>query len=434
MNSQPLPVALPRMMTVRQKYPPSPALDIRDTIRGEFETLRGRLRPGLRVAVGVGSRGISNLQAIVTAVLDELRAAGAQPFIVPAMGSHGGATPEGQMGLLAEYGVTEQALGVSIRAAMDVERLGATGDGVDVFFSAEALKADAVLPINRVKPHTDFGGPIGSGVLKMLVVGFGKRVGAANYHAAAARLGYELVLRTSAQVSLRQAPVLGAVAIVEDQRHHTARIAVLPADALESREAELVAEARRLMPSLPFEEIDLLIVDRLGKNISGSGMDPNITGRGIHGYASMLGGPVQGKPVVRRLFVRDLTPETHGNAIGIGLADFTTTRLVRAMDQRVTYLNSLTSLTPNCSKIPIHFDTDREAISQALRTLCLPDTRQAKAVRIADTLSLETIEASEAFGEAVRRSHCLERLSSPEEMQFGPDGNLPELVHAETCR
>ena len=363
-----------------------------------MEKVRPRLKPGGRVAVAVGSRGISHLQTIVASVLDLLKAAGAQPFIVPAMGSHGGATPQGQTDLLAEYGVTEQQLRVPIHAAMEVERLGATEDGVDVFFSAEALRADGVVVINRVKPHTDFGGALGSGVLKMMVVGLGKRIGAANYHVASTRLGYEHVLRTIARVTLRSAPILCGIGIVENQFHETARLAVLPAEEMERREEELFAEAKRLMPRLPFDDIDLLIVDRIGKNISGAGMDPNITGRGVHGYSSMMSGAEGPTPRVRRLFVRDLTPETHGNGIGIGLADLTTSRLVRALDKDVTYINALTSLSPNSAKIPIHFETDGEAIAQALTSLGLPDARHAKVVRIADTLSLEKLEAPKRVG------------------------------------
>jgi hypothetical protein len=415
---------LPRMMRVRQRYPVSAPLDVAAALAQEFGQLRGCLKPGARVAVGVGSRGIAGLQAIVKALLGLLRAAGAQPFIVPAMGSHGGATPDGQTALLADYGITEQALGVPLRAAMDVVRLGATADGVEVFCSAEAMQADGIIVVNRVKPHTDFAGMIGSGLVKMLVVGLGKRDGAASFHAASARLGYERVLRASAQVVLRHAPILGGVAVIEDQRHVPVRLAILPAADIESGEAALLEEARRRMPSLPFDDVDLLVVDRLGKNISGAGMDPAIIGRSIHGYSALLRSETPSRPVVRRLFVRDLTPETRGNAVGVGLADFTTTRLVRAMDARVTYLNSLTALSLNAAKIPIHFDTDAEAIGHALRSLCLSDTRPARVVRIADTLSLEIVEVSEGYAEAVAAAEHLERLSEWEAIPLGADGNL----------
>src|SRR5438874_4464804 len=378
--------SFPRMFAVRQKFPASPPLDIPAVIQSEFkaQNVLARLNPGARIAVATGSRGITNIRNIVAAVLEVLRTAGAKPFILPAMGSHGGATPEGQVEVLASYGITEQSMGVPIRASMEVERVGQSAEGVEVFCSVEALRSDGIVLINRVKPHTDFQGTLGSGVVKMSVIGLGKRAGAAAGHAAATRLGYEHTLRSIARVVLRTAPILCGVAIVENQFHDTARIAVLKRDAIEESEKELLEEARRLMPRLPFDDIDLLIVDRIGKNISGSGMDPNVTGRWVHGYSTSLGSDNQASPMIRRIFVRDLTPATHGNAIGIGFADITTTRLVSAMDKQVTYINALTSLTPNGAKIPIHFDTDRECITHALASLASRDLDRAKVVRIAD--------------------------------------------------
>src|SRR6185437_8439082 len=355
-------IPFPRMFAVRQKFPTSPPLDVAATIRREFmaRNLLSNLRPGAQIAVAVGSRGISNVKEIVASVLGVLKASGASPFILPAMGSHGGATPEGQTAILESYGITGQSMGVPIHASMEVERIGQTAEGVEVVCSVEALRSDGIVLVNRVKPHTDFQGALGSGVMKMSVIGLGKRAGAAACHAAASRLGYEHTLRSIARVMLRNAPILCGVAIVENQFHDTARIAVLECDEIEEREKGLLEEARRLMPRLPFDGIDLLIVDRIGKNISGSGMDPNVTGRWVHGYSTSLGSDNPASPMIRRIFVRDLTPETHGNAIGIGFADLTTTRLVEAMDKPVTYINALTSLTPNGAKIPIHFVTDRE--------------------------------------------------------------------------
>jgi hypothetical protein len=419
---------LPRIMAVRQKFPASPAVDVSATLRQQFVRVLSKVKPGALIAVAVGSRGITNLEAIVTTVVEILKTARAQPFIVPAMGSHGGATPEGQREILAEYGITEERLKVPIEAAMEVERLGVTEDGVDAYFSVAAQQAEGVIIVNRIKPHTDFGGVFGSGLLKMMVVGLGKRVGAANYHISASRLGYEHVLRSIARVTLRSAPILGGVAIIENQLHQTAKVALLTADEFEAEEAKLFVEAKALMPRLPFDDIDLLIVDRIGKNISGAGMDPNITGRWVHGYSSALGGKAQSGPVVRRLLVRELTPETHGNAIGIGLADVTTTRLVQAMDKRVTYINALTSLTPNSAKIPIHFDTDREAIAQALASLGLRDTSQARVVRIADTLSLEKLEVSEPYAELIRGRTDLEPINQPDEMKFDNADKLLPLT------
>jgi hypothetical protein len=407
----------------------SPPIDIPSVVRNEFKAqdVLSRLQPGAQIAVGVGSRGISNIKNIVGEVLAALKTAAAKPFIIPAMGSHGGATPEGQIGVLESYGITEQSMGVPIRASMEVERIGTSADGVEVFCSVEALRSDGIVIVNRVKPHTDFTGTHGSGVMKMIVIGLGKRAGAATCHGAAARLGFERVIRAIARVTLSRAPILCGVAIVENQFHETARIAVLKPAEIEEREKELLEEARRLFPRLPFDDIDVLIVDRLGKNISGSGMDPNVTGRWVHGYSTSLADDNRQSPRIRRIFVRDLTPETHGNAIGIGFADITTTRLVNAMDKQVTYVNAMTSLTPHGAKIPIHFDTDREAITQALASLAIPDVRQAKVVRIADTLALVNLEVSEAFNNAVRQRNDLEALGGLGEMKFDSTDNLFQL-------
>jgi len=386
--------------------------------------LLGRVQPGARIAVGVGSRGITNLPAIVAGVLDQVRSVGASPFIIPAMGSHGGATPEGQREVLESYGITEEAMGVPIRASLEVRQLGASEDGIPVFCSVEALSADGIVLINRIKPHTDFSGALGSGLLKMSVIGLGKRAGAAAMHIAASRIGHERAIRGMARVLLRAAPILGGVAIVENEFHDTARLTVLAREAMETDEDALLAEARALMPSLPFEEIDLLIVDRIGKNISGSGMDPNVIGRGVQGYSGSLMREGRPAPFIRRILVRDLTPDTHGNAVGIGLADITTTRLVRAMDERVTFINALTAMAPQSAKVPIHFETDREAIDMALGSLAIPDTSAALVVRIADTLSLAEMEVSEGLWADASANARLTAVRDAREMEFGADGNL----------
>ncbi len=416
----------PRMIRVRQKYPATAPVDIPTVLAHEFSIsgIASGLKQGARIAVAVGSRGITNLQAIVRAVTRILKEKGTHPFIVPAMGSHGGATAEGQAELLKEYGITETQVQVPLHAAMEVQCLGHTPEGIPVYCSAEALRADGIVVINRIKPHTDFSGQIGSGVLKMLVIGLGKRTGAATFHLSTSRVGYEQAIRSIARVVLKNAPILGGVAIVENQFHETAHLALLKPDEMESREEALFIEAARLMPRLPFAEIDLLIVDRIGKNISGAGMDPNIIGRGVHGYSSYLGDKAKASITIRRIMARDLTPETHGNAIGIGFADFTTARLVAAMDKQTSYINALTSLTPNSVKIPIHFETDREVISHALGSLALSDPRQTKVLRIADTLSLEHLEASEACLDTVQSDEDLEALDSPQDLDFDEFGNL----------
>jgi Lactate racemase N-terminal domain len=417
--------SFPKLMNVEQQFRASPPLDIASTVGGEFRRtgLLQKLVPGSRIAVGVGSRGITDLKQVVAAVLQHLRSAGMQPFLVPAMGSHGGATPEGQTGVLAGYGITSSALDVPIHASMEVEQLGVTPDQTPVFFSSEALRADAVVVINRVKPHTDFAGNLGSGILKMLAIGFGKRAGASACHAAASRLGHEHVIRSAARVILSRVPVLCGVAILEDHAHNIARLEFLLPDEIEQRESDLVREARDLMPGLPFSQIDLLIVDQIGKDISGAGMDPNVTGRSVQGGSISLPGgyPV---PAVRRIYVRGLTETTHGNALGLGLADFTRSDLLSKIDFRTSYINALTALTPGIVKVPIHFPTDREVIQTALESAAVPRLEQPRVVRITDTLHLRYVQVSSAYAEELRDRPDLCRLSQPLEMPFDSSGNL----------
>jgi hypothetical protein len=414
----------PRILRVRQNFPRLAPLDLRATLETEFVKLRPLLRPGARIAIGVGSRGITHLREIIAHVVAQLRAAGTRPFIIPAMGSHGGATPEGQREVLASYDITEETMGVPIAPSLEVREVGRTAEGAAVFCSVEALRADGVVVVNRIKPHTDFYGKIGSGLLKMCVVGLGKQIGAAAMHRAASRIGHERAIRGMAGVLLAHTPVLGGIAILENQFHETARLVAIPRAEMERAEEALVEEARRLMPLLPFEEIDLLIVDWLGKNVSGSGMDPNVTNRWVQGYIGGLVREDQPAPFIRRIFVRDLTPESHGNAIGIGLADVTTTRLVRAMDTYKTNINALTSLTPQTAKIPIAFDTDREAIERTLGSLAIDDVTTARVVRIESTLSLAEMEISEALWNEVKGRAALTAISGVREMDFGTDGNL----------
>jgi hypothetical protein len=422
-------VAFPRMMRVQQKFPSSPPLDIRSAVETQLdEQMSSRVPSGARIGVTVGSRGITDLKQVVLAVVGWLKRKGAHPFIIPAMGSHGGATPEGQAEILEGYGISEPQVGAPIRASLEVELVGRTDSGVDVYCSSEALRADGVLVINRIKPHTDFSGNIGSGILKMIAIGLGKRTGAATCHAAAVWQGYERVIRQVAGVSLRQAPILGAIAILENQFHSISKIIVLRKEDIEVQEEQLLLQAKSLMPRLPFEDIDFLIVDRMGKNISGAGMDPNIIGRSIHGYSSLrFGDSSTPAPHIGRIFVRDLTPEAHGNATGVGLADLTTTRLVRATDPHATFINALTSMTPLSAKMPIYFETDREAISSGLASLAIPDTSLARVVRIADTLSLEILQVAEAYSELLAQREDLMKLDDPEEMKFNSSDNLLPL-------
>ena len=411
---------LPPMFSLRQRFPESTPVPLETAIEKEMGQVIAQLSPGNRVAVGVGSRGITNLRPIIAGLLAQLKNAGAVPYIIPAMGSHGGATAEAQAQLLAEYGISEAELGVPIAAGMEVETIGKTAQGTDVVWAKTALQADAVMVVNRIKPHTDFSGKIGSGLIKMAVVGLGKRVGASNFHRAASHHGYEAELRQRIQIVSRHTKLLGGLGLIEDQGHQTVHLEWVDKATLEDREEALFQQSRNLMPRIPFKFVDLLIIDRIGKNISGAGMDPNIIARSIHGY--LTSPPTEPAPLtIRRIFVRDLTPETHGNAIGIGLADITTKRLVDKMNPEVTFINALTALSTNGAKVPIYFETDREAILRVLDTLALPSLQDARILRIQDTLNLEHITASQAyFGEAKGRDD-LEITGEPELIAFKDD-------------
>ena len=415
---------LPRFVRIRQKFTPALPVDLRAAMAAEFAALRPALKSGARIAIGVGSRGITNLRAIVAALIEQVRVAGAHPFIIPAMGSHGGATPEGQREVLGTYDITEATMGVPIRPSLEVRQIGTTVDGAAVYCSVEALAADGIIVVNRIKPHTDFRGELGSGLLKMCVIGLGKHIGAAAMHRRASRIGHERTIRQMAAVIIRETRLLGGIAILENQFHDTARLVAIPRHEMEEAETALVNEARALMPLLPFDEIDLLIVDRIGKNISGAGMDPNVINRWVQGYSGALMRTEPGSPFIRRIFVRGLTPETHGNGVGIGLADITTTRLVRELDLRSTGINALTALAPQTAKIPIHFDTDREAIGRALDSLAIDDVATTRIVRIADTLSLAEMDVSESLWAAASGDPRLSAAGEPRDMEFGADGNL----------
>lgn len=412
----------PRMQRVRQRFDGPRLTDVPAAVRAELER-SGLLHPigrGSAVAITVGSRGIRDIVAVVRTLAEMVRAAGALPFVVPAMGSHGGATADGQQRIVEELGVTADATGAPIRASMETVHVGTTSDGIPMHFDRCAHDADHVIVVGRVKPHTNFSGDIESGLLKMLVVGLGKHAGATVYHRAFVQHSFGHVVRTVGRELLARCRIAGGLAVVENADDETALIeAVLPAD-FEVRERQLLVLAKRWMPRLPIRRPDLLIVDEMGKNISGSGMDTNVVGRKPHG-------PCDHDPEVRRLFVRELTPETHGNAYGIGLADFATSRLVRAIDYQTTIINCMTAAHPEAAAIPIHFETDRAAIDAALSTIGLRPPDQARVVRIRNTLRLTQVEVSEACSPDLTDRPDLERLDAPRDLTFDANDNLLPL-------
>jgi hypothetical protein len=376
------------------------------------------IRPGMTVAVGAGSRGIANYAAIVRTVCGELKTLGARPFIVPAMGSHGGATDRGQREVLAHYGITEEQMGAPIRSSMEPVELGRAG-GLIVYQDRNAAGADAIVLVNRIKPHTDFHGPIESGLMKMAAIGLGKQKGAQQFHLAVMRMGAAAALLEAARAALRSGKISFGVGIIENQIHQTVQVAAVPAAALESAEMKLLEQARALMPRLPFDRVDLLIVDEIGKNLSGSGMDTNIIRRAADGSFVH-----PGENAVGRIYVRSLHPDSYGNAAGIGMADFTHDRLVRALDANTTWVNACTALMPANARVPMHYPTDREALEAALQTTGQGGLRQLKALWIKNTLSCETLLASEAYLEEAQARSDLIAESRPTPLAFDPCGDL----------
>jgi hypothetical protein len=414
-------MAFPTMHRVRQRFEQSAVGDVRGAVSAELARigLEARLRPGMAVAVAVGSRGVANLAVVTRAVLDWLRARGAAPFLVPAMGSHGGATAEGQVRVLAGYGVTEEAMGAPIRSSMDVVELGTMPWGLPVLVDRIAAGAEGIVLINRVKPHTNFTGEIESGLLKMLAVGLGKHRGAVLAHRAAVDVSFNRMIPEIARFSLGRLPVLCGVALVENARHETAVVRALPAERLEAGEKELLKEARSLAARIPFDFLHLLIVDEIGKDIAGTGMDPKVIGR-MYLYPE----EEPKSPRYMRILIRDLTARSHGNAVGMGFADFATRRLADKVDFKATYTNSITGSSPVRSRMPIILDTDREALEVALSTIGLTPPERARVVRIRNTLALESFLASEALLEEVRANPGLEVLGEPWTFTFDGTGAL----------
>ena len=390
-----------------------------------LETLSGlgiatdKLR-GKRIAVAVGSRGVASLKETVATLCSWLKAQGAQPFIFPAMGSHGGATAEGQRKILQGYGVTEAAMGVEIRSSMETVHIGTTPEGFNVFMDRNAWESDGVVPVNRIKPHTDFAGKIESGLLKMMTIGMGKLEGAREGHRHSWKYGFETTIRSVAGKVLASGKILFGLAVVENELHQIAVArAALPED-LAGVEETALQLARTLVPRIPFTAFHLLVVDEMGKNISGTGMDSKVIGRGVDL-------PPGEAPTISMIYVRDLTPESAGNAVGMGFADVIHERLYRKIDFQKTYLNARTSLNPAASLLPIHLPSDREALDLVLGHLGSPEPAEQRVVWIPNTLCLGRMAISAALA---REAAALERwrlLEGAHAADFDPAGDLKSL-------
>ena len=414
-------MALPNMTRIRQQFDVPVLDDLPAAIHAELDRINAAaiVKPGETVAVTAGSRGVANVATAVKATVDYLKTLGAHPFVVPAMGSHGGATPEGQRSVLEHYGITETTVGAPVKATMDVVELGKTADGLPVFFDRYAAEADHVIPLNRIKAHTDFNGSVESGLMKMMVIGLGKQQGANLYHRAFFQYGFEHIITTVGGFILDSGKITFGLGLIENAHEDTAKAVAMPAVQLLQTERELLVEAKSLMGRLPFDELDLLIVDWTGKNISGTGMDTNVIGRMMQNFE-----PEPAKPAILRIFVRDLTEESDGNATGIGLADFATTRLVDKIDRHSTYMNGITALGPQKSKIPFYYDTDREAIEVALDTIGLTEPEDARVIRIESTLRLTELDISEVLLEDAKLHSRLELIGETKPFAFDAEGNL----------
>ncbi len=413
--------SLPRMVHVRQRFATEQIEDLQGAIHAELTRvdLEKVVRPGMEVAITAGSRGISRIPEIIRTVADAVKVAGAAPFVVPAMGSHGGAVAEGQASVLRDYGITEESTGAPVRATMEVANLGTTANGATVFFDQNAYNADAVIVVARVKPHTSFRGPVESGLCKMISVGLGKQKGAEQMHAQ----DLAETIPQSAAIAIEKSNIVLGLGVVENgyDQPHTVRAAL--AEDIYEIDRELQTLSKTLLPRVPFDELDLLIVDVMGKNISGAGMDPNIIGlnRGM---------TMDRHPNYKRVLVRDLTPESHGNAVGIGHADFVTKRLADKINYYDLYMNALTANNPSVAKIPITLETDKIAIETAFKSACT-DVAAPRVVRIYSTLHLEYLLFSEALIPAAEESPALEILDVPYAWDFDARGNLLEdgLLH-----
>jgi len=411
-------IPIPKMVKVKQRFDADQLDDVVGELRARLQApeIREMIKPGMSIAIAVGSRGVNQIEAITRTTVEFLKELKAEPFIVPSMGSHGGATAEGQKEVLRHLGITEESVGAPIRSSMEVNKIGELENGLPVYVDRYACEADGIVVINRIKPHTAFRGPIESGLMKMLSIGLGKQKGAEACH----QLGFKHMAEhvpAMAKVIIDKLPVLFGVGTVENAFDRVAKIQVIPAQNIEEEEKKLLELAKANMPKLWFDQIDVLVIDEIGKNISGDGFDPNVVGRYPTPYA-------YGGPDVTKIVILDLTEETEGNANGIGTADFTTKYCVAKVDYEKIYANGLTSTVVAPTKIPTTLDNDREAIQAAVKTSNILDFTKVRLVRIKNTLEVGQIEVSESMIPEVEKHPNLEILTEPYEWEFDSEGNL----------
>ena len=413
----------PQIFRVRQTFEAPKVENVAHEVEEQLAHLKlgGQIKPGQTVAVTAGSRGVNHIAEIIRAAVGHLKSIGAAPFIVPAMGSHGGGTADGQREVLSGYGITEEYCGCPIRASMETVVVCQAAEGFPVHFDKHAFGADHVMVVGRVKPHTNFVGDIESGLMKMMLIGLGKHEGAKIYHRAILNYSFGQIVRSVAREVLSRCRIVAGLAIVENSYDETAKIAAVAPHEFEEREKELLLLAKQWMPKLPFKMVDLLLLEEIGKNISGSGMDTNVVGRKYNDHVAAEGE----YPKVKRIAVRSLTEATHGNATGIGMAEFCLSRCVEQMDAKITRINCLTGGHPTAAMLPLDYATDKEMLDMALPTIGLTDPPHAKLLWVKNTLDVAEVECSVAYLEEARDRPDLEIIADPRPLPLDAKGNLP---------
>jgi len=411
----------PRMMRVRQTFDRTEIEDVGGYIRSRIRALEPRLnvRSGQTVAIACSSRGLAEYLTIVKTVVAEVARLGLKPFIVPAMGSHGAGTAEGQQRVLEHLGIREENVGAPIRSALEVVQLGETHEGIPVCIDRLAHEADHIVLINRIKKHTDFIGEVESGLLKLMVIGLGKMTGAEAYHQSMLTFGASHAIRMAAQHILKHCNILFGVGTVENGYGKVADIGVAVAEDIEGKEKQLFQFAKKLSPKLPFDEADIILIDEIGKEISGAGFDTRVVGR-----IRLLGTPEPDKPIIKRIILSDLTETSTGNACGFGNADIITQRLADKVDQPTTDTNTIVSLALEMGKTPLIMPNDQEALALSMRSVGLIPPARQKIMRIKNTLHLAEVDLSEAYADAVDCRTDLEIIRPIEPLMFLPNGYL----------
>lgn len=410
---------LPKFFSVQQSFARPQVANVADEVARQLASVCNTPLAGKTVAITAGSRGVANIATITKACVDFLLEREARPFIVPAMGSHGGATSQGQRDVLTSFGITEERMGCPIHSSMDVCKVCDATEGFPVYFDQHAFDADHVLVVNRIKPHTRFAGEIESGLMKMMLIGLGKQKGAEVYHRVIHNYSFDQIVRSVAHEVVERCSILAGVGILENAYEETAEICAVSSQEIETHEPDMLRRVKEWMPALPFDHSELLVVDRIGKNISGTGMDTNVIGRKRNDHAAIEGE----LPDIHHIYVRDLTEETHGNASGIGLAEMCHQRVLQKMDHDYTRMNCITAGHITGAMLPLGFASDREALEVACKLAGYVQPNAVTAMWIPDTLHLERVVCSEAFWDIAQEKE-LECHGPPMPLQFDGNGDL----------